>query len=343
MNSKLEKKIMTDPLRSRKPIARIAGTGKAVPTTVLSNSDLEQIVDTNDDWIVSRTGIKERHIAQRGERTSEYCIKAARTALEDAHVTAAELDFIIIGTISPDMRFPATAIFVQEALGADNATAWDISATCSGFLYSLYQAEALIALGRAKKGLVIGAEMLSMITDWTDRSTCILFGDGAGAAVITEATDERGILSTYIGSGGHAADLLYCVGHGTAGSLSTGKELEGQQLLHMEGNKVFPHAVRTMMKSANEAMARAGVTADQLDWLVPHQANTRIISATAERMGVPKERVLVTIHKYGNNSSASIPFALDEGRREGMIQDGHTVLCVAFGGGFTWGGSVIRF
>jgi 3-oxoacyl-[acyl-carrier-protein] synthase III len=334
---------MTEPLRHRKPAARIAGMGKAVPETVITNSDLEQIVDTNDEWIVSRTGIKERHIAQRGERTSEYCIKAARIAMEEAGVEAAELDFIIIGTISPDMRFPATAIFVQDALGADNATAWDISATCSGFLYSLYQAEALIALGRAKKGLVIGAELLSLITDWTDRGSCILFGDGAGAAVITEATDERGILSTYIGSGGHAPELLYCIGHGSAGSNSSGHEVDGQQLLYMAGNKVFPHAVRAMMKSANEAMARAGVIADQLDWLVPHQANIRIIDATAERMGVPREKVLITIHKYGNNSSASIPFALDEGRREGLIKDGQTVLCVAFGGGFTWGGSVIRF
>jgi 3-oxoacyl-[acyl-carrier-protein] synthase-3 len=335
--------IMTDRSSVRKPYARIAGLGKAVPENIITNQDLEAIVDTTDEWIVSRVGIKERHVVKRGEKTSDYCIKAARIALEEAAVSAEELDFILVATISPDMRFPATAIFVQEAIGATNATAWDISATCSGFLYGLYQAEALIALGRAKKGLVIGAELLSLITDWTDRGTCILFGDGAGAAVLTEATDDRGILSTYIGSGGNASDLLYCIGHGSAGSGSTRNEIEKQQLLYMNGNAIFKNAVRVMEKSAHEAMNRAGVTADQISWLVPHQANTRIISATAERMGVPAERVLVTIHLYGNNSSASIPFALDHGRREGMIKDGDIVLCVAFGGGFTWGGSVIRF
>ncbi|HEY3294298.1 MAG TPA: beta-ketoacyl-ACP synthase III [bacterium] len=334
---------MTDWNKRGKPFARIAGTGKAVPETVITNADLEQIVDTTDEWITTRSGIKERHIAKRGERTSEYCIKAARIALDDAGVTAEELDFIIIGTISPDMRFPATAIFVQEALHAKNATCWDISATCSGFLYCLYQAEALIALGRAKKGLVIGAELLSLITDWTDRGTCVLFGDGAGAVVLTEATDERGILSTYIGSGGDASNLLYCIGHGSAGSNSSCKEVPGQQLLYMNGNEVFRHAVRIMEKCAVTALERAGVHKGEIDWLVPHQANARIIKATAERVGLPMERVIVTIQKYGNNSSASIPFALDDGRREGLIKDGHTALCVAFGGGFTWGGSVIRF
>jgi len=334
---------MTDWNKRGKPFARIAGTGKAVPETVITNADLEQIVETSDEWITTRTGIKERHIAKRGERTSTYCIKAAQIALDDAGVTAEELDFIIIGTISPDMRFPATAIFVQEALKAKNATCWDISATCSGFLYCLYQAEALIALGRAKKGLVIGAEMLSLITDWTDRGTCVLFGDGAGAVVLTEATDERGILSTYIGSGGDASQLLYCIGHGSAGSNSSRHEVPGQQLLYMNGNEVFRHAVRIMDKCATEACSRAGVHPGELDWLVPHQANARIIKATAERVGLPMEKVIVTIQKYGNNSSASIPFALDDGRREGLIKDGQTVLCVAFGGGFTWGGSVIRF
>ncbi|MDD5088516.1 MAG: ketoacyl-ACP synthase III [bacterium] len=325
------------------PRARIAGVGKAVPDTILSNADLEKIVDTTDEWITERTGIKERRIVRRGDKTSDYCIRAARDALAEAGVEPEELDFIILGTISPDMRFPATAIFVQEALNAKNATAWDVSATCSGFLYSLYLAEAIIALGRAKKGLVLGAEFLTPITDFTDRATCVLFGDGAGAVVVTEAEGDRGILSTYIGSGGNASHVLYSVGHGTAGSVNQLGEATGERYLQMNGNEVFKHAVRILVKSAKEALDIAGLTAADVDWLVPHQANLRIMKATAERLGIPPEKVFVNIHKYGNTSSASIPIALEEGRHDGSLKDGQVICCIAFGGGFTWGGAVIRF
>ncbi len=311
---------------------------------MLTNQDLEKLVDTSDEWITTRTGIKERRIIKRGEKTSDYCIRAARQAMEAAGVVAEELDYIILATISGDMRFPATAIFVQAALGAVNAAAWDISATCSGFLFALHEAEALIALGRAKRILAIGSELLTPMTDYTDRGTCILFGDGAGAVVVTEAEDEeRGVLSTYIGTSGDQADLLYCIGSGTAGSFSSGLATNGEHLLRMNGNEVFKNAVRTMGKAAVTTLKRAGLNTDEVDWLVPHQANIRIIEATASRLHLPMEKVIVTIHKYGNTSSASVPTALDEARRDGRIRDGQVVLCVAFGGGFTWGGAAIRF
>jgi len=334
---------MSEHLRTTRPAARIIGLGKAVPEKVLTNADLEKIVDTSDEWITTRTGIKERRVVQRGEKTSDYCTRAAKMALDQAGVTPEQLEFIIIGTISPDMRFPATAVFVQEALGADNAVAYDVSATCSGFIYSLFNAESMIALGRAKTGLVIGAELLTTITDWSDRGTCVLFGDGAGAAVLTKAEDDRGILSTYIGSGGNASQFLYSVGHGTAGFVNSGHEEPGHRFVQMNGNEVFRHAVRTLTKSAQEALARAGITAADVDWLVPHQANLRIMEAAADRIGIPREKVFVNIHKYGNTSAASVPIALFEGREEGLIKDGQTVLCIAFGGGFTWGGFVVRF
>jgi 3-oxoacyl-[acyl-carrier-protein] synthase III len=342
-NLKLTTMIKTESDARRKTCARIAGTGMAVPETVITNHDLEQIVDTSDEWIVTRSGIKERRMMKRGEKTSDYCIRAARMALDDAKVRPSEIDFIILATISPDMRFPATAIFVQEALRAENAVAYDISATCSGFLFALYQAEAMIALGRARMGLVIGAEMLTVLTDWTDRGTCVLFGDGAGAAVVTESDDDRGILSTYIGSGGDASSLLYSVGHGTAGSMNLQDEPPGERLIHMNGNEVFKHAVRAMGKSATTALQRAALTPEELDWLVPHQANIRIIEATAQRLKMPMEKVIVNIDRYGNTSAATIPIAMHESRHNGKIQDGQTILCVAFGGGFTWGGAVIRF
>lgn len=336
------KPTMTERYSGVKPRVRILGTGRSVPDTILTNADLEKIVDTSDEWITARTGIKERHIVKRGEKTSDFCIRAARIALEEAAVSPEEIDFIIVGTISPDMRFPATAIFVQEALRATNAVAFDISATCSGFLFALRQGEAMIALGQAKKGLVIGAELLTPITDWNDRGTCVLFGDGAGAVVLGEAEDERGILATHIGTGGDGSHLLYCVGHGTAGFINTGKEVESEKYIFMKGNEIFRFAVRAMEKSALEALSKAELSVSDVDWLIPHQANKRIIDATAERLGIPPEKVIVTIHKYGNNSSASIPIAFDDSRRAGLIKEGQTVAMVAFGGGLTWGAAVIR-
>lgn len=331
---------MTSPVR---PHCRVIGTGRGVPDQLLTNADLERIVETNDAWITERTGIKERRIMRRGEKCSDYCIRAARNALDMAGLTGADIDLIILGTISGDLRFPSTAQAVQSAIGAKNCMAWDVSATCSGFLFSLAQANAFFATGQATNAIVIGAEMLTPMVDWTDRSTCVLFGDGAGAVLLTKSTDHRGVLSTYIGTSVNQSHLLYAVGHGTAGSFSAGTHGNGERFLHMNGNEVFKVAVRTMGKAAIEATARAGLTPDQIDWLVPHQANTRIIDATAERLNMPKEKVYLNIQRYGNTSSASVPIALDEARREGQILDGQNVLSVAFGGGFTWGGAVIRF
>ncbi|MCC6475439.1 ketoacyl-ACP synthase III [bacterium] len=326
-----------------KPFSRITGLGVGIPENVLTNADLEKIVDTTDDWISSRTGIKERRIMKKGERTSDYCIKAAKEALAEAQLDPELLDAIIIGTISPDMRFPATAIYVQEAIGAKNAAAWDVSATCSGWLYSLFMADTMIAAKRAKNILVIGAEMLTPMVDWTDRATCVLFGDAAGAAVVSEAVDDRGILSVVIGSNGTFADLLYCVGHGTAGYATPSGQENGNRFLRMNGNEVFRHAVRVLERTAKEAVERAGLEPSDIDWLVPHQANTRIIKATAERMNLPMEQVFMNIHKYGNTSTASVPLAIYEARKEGKLLPGQNMLSVVFGGGFTWGGSVIRF
>lgn len=328
---------------SVRPSCRVIGTGCAVPDQILSNVDLEKIVDTNDDWIMERTGIKERRIMRRGEKCSDYCIRAANNALEAAGISGSEIDLVIVGTISGDLRFPSTSQAVQSAIGAKNCTAWDVSATCSGFLFSLTQADAFFATGRATNALVIGAEMLTPLVDWTDRSTCVLFGDGAGAVVLSKSNDERGILSTYIGTSNNQTDLLYSIGQGTAGSFSSGGLSDGERFLRMNGNEVFKFAVRTMGKAAIEAISRAGLTAEDIDWLIPHQANTRIIDATAERLKMPKEKVFLNIQKYGNTSSASVPIALDEARRDGVIKDGQIVLSVAFGGGFTWGGVVIRF
>ncbi len=325
-----------------RPISRIAGLGVSFPENILTNHDLEKIVETNDEWITTRTGIKERRIVRRGERTSDYCIRAAREALEQAGLDASELDAIIIGTISGDLRFPATATLVQEAIGAKNAAAWDVSATCSGFMYSLYMADTLIAAARAKNVLIIGAELLTPITDWTDRGTCVLFGDAAGAAIITKATDDRGILSVIIGSNGSYTDLLYCVGHGLA-SKRLPETQYSESVMHMSGNEVFRHAVRMLERTAKEAVEKAGLEPADVDWLIPHQANTRIISATAERMGLPMDQVFLNIHKYGNTSSASVPLAMYEARKEGSLKDGQIMLSVVFGGGFTWGGAVVRF
>ncbi len=324
-----------------KPVSRIMGLGVGVPETILSNQDLEKIVDTSDEWITSRTGIKERRIMKKGDRTSDYCITAAREALAEAQVDPLELDAIILATVTGDMRFPATSVFVQEAIGAKNAAAWDVSATCSGFLFAIYNADTLIAAKRAKKILVIGSEMLTSMVNWDDRSTCILFGDAAGAAVLVAADDDRGILSTVIGSNGAAVDLLYSIGAGTA---STGDSMgNGDNHLVMNGSEVFRHAVRMLQRTAIETVEKAQLQPSDIDWLIPHQANTRIIFATAERMGLPMEQVFLNIHKYGNTSSASVPLAMYEARKEGKLKDGQLMLAVAFGGGFTWGGMVVRF
>jgi 3-oxoacyl-[acyl-carrier-protein] synthase-3 len=322
---------MEQPLAKTRRI-RIAGMGSAVPEYVMTNHDLEQIVDTSDQWITERTGIKERRICKKGERLTDYCVKACQRALEDAQMEAGEIDAILIGTISGDYRFPATSIFVQSELRAMNAFAMDISATCSGWLYALYHADALIASGKIHKALVVGAEMLSSVTDWTDRSTCVLFGDAAAAAVVEVSNGDTGVLSVDIGSNGDLARLLYCGAWGNR-----------EHYLRMSGNEVFKHAVRTMYRASLKAIEMAHLKIEDIDWLIPHQANIRIMEATAERLHIPKEQVFINIDKYGNTSSASVPMAMDEARRSGKLKPGQTALTVVFGGGFTWGSAVIRF
>ncbi len=324
--------------------ARITGTGSAVPDKVLTNQDLEKMVDTNDEWITTRTGIKERRIAAKDEYTSTLAIKAARSALEMVSVSPEQLDMILVATVTPDFPFPATACIVQNELGANNAVAFDITAACSGFLYGLSMADAYIKTGAFKKILVIGAELLTRIVDFTDRNTCILFGDGAGAVLLEPSEEEKGILSTHIYSNGNHWQLLYLPGLGTRNPVTEQKTMDERlYYLRMEGNDVFKYAVRAMGDAATAALEANGCTADDVKLLIPHQANRRIIEATGKRVGIPLERIFVNLHKYGNTSAASIPIALDEANRSGRLNPGDLVLMAAFGGGFTYASALIKW
>ena len=321
----------------------ILGTGSYVPEKILTNADLEKMVETTDEWITQRSGIKERHVSDQKTPTSKLALEAAKKALEASGVKPEELDFILIGTVTPDMMFPSTACIVQAALGARKAAAFDLSAGCTGFIYGLELARSLIAADPGRKVLVIGAEELTKITDWTDRSSCVLFGDGAGAAVLGSVEDDRGILSTYLGADGNLGDLLYMPAGGSLNPASRQTVDDKMHFIKMAGNKVFPHAVRNMLDAATRAMESAGVTKEQLNLLIPHQANIRIIEAIAERLGAGNEKIYVNIQKYGNTSAASIPIAMDEAVRNGKIKKGDLVLLVAFGAGFTWGAVLIRW
>jgi 3-oxoacyl-[acyl-carrier-protein] synthase-3 len=325
--------------------SRITGTGSSLPGKILTNQDLERMVDTSDEWITSRTGIKERRIAVEGEFTSTFAIEASRRALAMAGVKAEELDLIILGTVTPDFPFPATACIVQHEIGASNAAAFDLSAACSGFIFGLSIADKYIRTGEAKKVLVIGAEVLSRVVDWTDRNTCILFGDGSGAAVV-EATDgDNGLLSTHIFSNGSFWNTLYQPGCGNRNP-ATSEQTITERLFYikMEGNDVFKHAVRAMEEAACTALTANGMTPSDVSLLIPHQANRRIIDATAKRLGITEEeRVFINLHNYGNTSSASIPISLDEANRSGRMKAGDIVLLDAFGGGFTYGSALMRW
>ncbi len=321
----------------------ILGTGSYVPEKILTNADLEKIVETTDEWITQRSGIKERHISDEKTPTSKLCIEAAHRALEAAKIKPEELDFILIGTITPDMMFPSTACIVQAALGAKNAAAFDLAAGCTGFIYGLELGRSLIIADPKRKVLVIGAEELSKITDWTDRGTCVLFGDGAGAAVLGEVEEDRGILSTYLGADGNLGDLLYMPGGGSLNPATHKTVDEKMHFVKMAGNKVFPYAVRNMLEAATKALESAGISKEQLNLLIPHQANIRIIEAIAERLGAGNEKIYINIQKYGNTSAASIPIALDEAVRNGRIKKGDLIMLVAFGAGFTWGAVLIRW
>lgn len=317
--------------------ARVIGTGSYLPGNPVSNDDLAaRGIDTNDEWIVSRTGIRSRYLAEPGTNSSELGLIAAQRALEMAGVGAAELDLIIVATSTPDFIFPSTACLIQGRLGNKGAAAFDVQAVCSGFTYALGIAEKFIASGSHKKALVIGAEVFSRILDWSDRGTCVLFGDGAGAVVL-EAAEQPGILATAMHADGSQNGILNVPGQVCGGQVT------GDPFLRMDGQAVFKFAVRVLADIAEEVCAKAGMKAADVDWLIPHQANIRIIDATGKKLGIERERVIVTVDRHGNTSAASVPMALDEAVRDGRIQRGHKVLLEGVGGGFTWGAALLEF
>lgn len=315
----------------------LRGTGSALPSKCVSNAELAERVDTSDDWIVERTGIRQRYIAGEGETTSSLAIEAARQALAAAGVAADEIGLIILATATPDYTFPATATQVQQALGCRGGIAFDVQAVCSGFLYAMATADSLLCTGMATKALVIGAETFSRILDWEDRTTCVLFGDGAGAVVLEAqdvAEDGPGILATRLHADGEHCDLLHVDG-GPSSTGTVGK-------LRMKGREVFRHAVVNLAEVLGEVLADVDMTIDAVDWVVPHQANARILDATARKLGLPAERVVVTVDRHANTSAASVPLALDVATRDGRIKPGDLVMFEAMGGGFTWGASLVR-
>jgi len=324
--------------------AVITGTGSFTPEKVLTNADLEKMVETTDEWITTRSGIKERRIADKETAASDLSFEATKKAMAEAKIKPEELDLILIGTVTPDYLLPSTACILQDRLGAKNAAVMDIVAACSGFLYGLSVAQAFIYSGKYKTILVIGVEVLSKITNWNDRNTCVLFGDGAGAAIVQRTQENnKGLLATYLCGDGSLANLLHIPVGGTRTPLTKENIDKGDQYIKMEGSEVFKSAVRSMGDAATRALKEANISSEQIDLLIPHQANIRIIEATAKRLKLPMEKVFVNIDKYGNTSAASIPIALDEARKSGRIQPGDITLLVAFGAGFTWGSAVIRW
>ncbi len=323
-----------------KPVySRISGTGGYLPDKVLTNADLEKMVDTSDAWITERSGIRERHIAATGQTTCDLAEFAARRAIEAAGIAASDIDLIILATTTPDRIFPSTACMLQQRLDIHGCAAFDIQAVCTGFIYALSIADKFIRTGSARCALVVGAETLSRITDWSDRSTCILFGDGAGA-VILEASDEAGILSTHLHADGQYQDLLT-----VEAGVSQGYDImqKGNAYIQMQGSEVFKVAVNTLDRIADETLAANHMSTSDVDWLVPHQANIRIIAAAAKKLKLPMERVVVTVGEHGNTSAASIPLALDTAVRDGRIKRGETLLLEGFGSGFTWGSALLKF
>ena len=328
----------------KRPVAQLVGTGRAIPRKVLTNHEFAAMgLDTSHEWIVERTGIVERRIAHDGETTCSMATAAARIAMGRAGVHAGELDVIILSTATPDRLLPATAVDVQAALGASRAAAFDVSAACTGWLYGLTVAEGLILSGIASTVLVVGSEKMSAIVDWKDRSTCILFGDGAGATVVKRSTRGKGILSSFIRSDGTLANLLYRPHGGAAVPMSEAVLAERSHLVRMAGREVFKSAVRSMAEATDRALDSARMTASDIDLMIPHQANVRIIEATAKHAGMPMDKVFVNLDRYGNTSSASIPIAIDEAFEQGRLKEGSTALLVAFGAGYTWGSMIVRF
>jgi 3-oxoacyl-[acyl-carrier-protein] synthase-3 len=320
--------------------SRIAGTGSYLPEKILTNADLEKIVETSDQWIRERTGIQQRHIAAEGQTTVDLAEQAALRAMEAAGVSAADLDLIVMGTTTPDIIFPSSACLLQARLGANGCPAFDVNAACSGFIFALTTADKFIRSGAAKTVLVVGSETLTRMLDWSDRNTCVLFGDGAGAVVL-KADAETGILSTHLHSDGGKKELLYNP-VGVSSGFKLDEKNAGVRVL-MAGSDVFKYAVKALDSVVDEALEANGIDKAQLDWLIPHQANLRIIEATAKRLAMPMDRVVLTVHKHGNTSAASVPLALDEAVRSGKVQRGQLVLMEAFGGGFTWGSALMRY
>jgi 3-oxoacyl-[acyl-carrier-protein] synthase-3 len=322
---------------------KITGIGFYVPDKVLTNLDLEKMVDTSDEWITTRTGIKERRIVSDEQATSDLSIEASRMALENAGLTATDIDLIIVATSSPDTILPSTGCWVQKGLDAGNIPAFDISAGCTGWIYGMIVAEGMILNGAHKRILLVGSETLTRITNWKDRNTCVLFGDAGSAVVLEESDDESGMLSSYWGADGSLGDLLYMPGGGTRIPASVESVTQDLHTIHMKGNDVFKHAVKRMGEASLEALKSAGLQKEDIDYLIPHQANTRIINATGRRLKVPSEKVFINIHKYGNVSVASIPLGLHELWDEGKLKKGTIILMVAFGAGFTWGAVAYRW
>ena len=317
---------------------KIVGTGRYLPEKVLTNFDLEKMVDTSDEWIRSRTGVERRHAVADDQTTSDMCVEAAKVAIEDAGIDVTDIDMVLVGTTTPDLIFPNAATLVQHRLGIPPCPAIGMEAACTSFIYALTTADKFIKAGEAKCALVIGAECITKIVDWTDRNTCVLFGDGAGA-VIVKPSDEPGILATHLGADGQYKDLLY---YPVGASKDLHKAGTSEAAITMVGNEVFKVAVKTLGNVATEVLRKAGVEQSEVDWLIPHQANLRIIQATAKRLNLPMEKVIITVQDHGNTSAASVPMALDVGRRDGRVKPGQLVLMEAFGGGFTWGSVLMR-
>ena len=324
--------------------ARVVGTGASVPKKILSNADLEKLVETSDDWIVSRTGIRERHIAAETDHFSDFCTRAAEQALKRGHVKAEELDMILVGTISGDMPFPATSCLVQRNIGATRAAASDVGAACVGFLYALHLADGLIQSGKAETVLVIGGEILTRYVDWTDRNTCVLFGDGAGAVVLQGTKADHGILGSMMKSNGNYHDFICMPGGGSDRPANDPKSIEERlPFIKMKGNETFKVAVKAMADVSLELLTEQGFTHEQIDLFIPHQANLRIIDAVGERLKIDPRKVYKNVDRFGNTSAASIPIALEECVREGRLKDGDLVLLTAFGAGLVWGSVLVRW
>ncbi|MCC8996994.1 MAG: ketoacyl-ACP synthase III [Nitrosomonas sp.] len=316
--------------------SRITGTGSYLPDKILTNQDLERMVDTSDEWIRTRTGITQRHIAAKDQVASDLALYASQNAMKAAGVTSKDIDLIIVATTTPDMVFPSTACILQNKLGVENCPAFDVQAVCSGFVYALATADMFVSSGKCRNALVVGTEIYSKLLDWNDRSTCVLFGDGAGAVVLSQS-ENPGILSTHLHASGDYCNVL-----SVPGSISGGK-VEGNPYVNMEGSVVFKFAVKVLEEVVQEAIAKNNLQATDIDWLIPHQANIRIIQSTAKKLGIPMDKVVVAVDKHGNTSAASIPLALDIAVRDGRIQSDQLVLLEGVGGGFTWGAVLLRW